>query len=166
VLGAAAVWAGIRAGWRESTQAAAGFLVIFAFAKCFDWWWAWMPRYLFFLLLGGLAVAVLVVLGRLRSEHRRCDMRRMGLLWAAAIVVIANAAAWGAAAMNRRGDPEATLELTELELRLPAKQAENTALTLSLVFEPRERAKHVMSARPAGSTARNSSRSASTAAGR
>ena len=71
VLGAAGVWFGIRAGWREVVRAATGFLVLFVFAKCFDWWWAWMPRYLFFLLLGGLAVAVLVVLGRLRSRQRR-----------------------------------------------------------------------------------------------
>ena len=47
------------------------FLVIFVFAKCFDWWWDWMPRYLFFLVLGGLAVAVLVILGRVRSGRRR-----------------------------------------------------------------------------------------------
>jgi uncharacterized membrane protein len=70
VLGAAGIWFGIRAGWREVVRAAAGFLVIFAFAKCFDWWWDWMPRYLFFLLLGGLAVVVLVVLGRIRSGQR------------------------------------------------------------------------------------------------
>jgi len=70
-LGACAVWLGIRRGWPEVVHAATGFLVIFVFAKCFDWWWAWMPRYLFFLLLGGLAVAVLVVLGRLRSRQRR-----------------------------------------------------------------------------------------------
>ena len=70
-LGAGAVWAGVRRGWREVTQAAAGFLVIFVFAKCFDWWWAWMPRYLFFLLLGGLAVGTLVILGRLRARQRR-----------------------------------------------------------------------------------------------
>jgi hypothetical protein len=71
VLGAGAVWAGIRRGWDEVTQAATGFLVIFVFAKCFDWWWAWMPRYLFFLLLGGLAVGTLAVLGRLRARQRR-----------------------------------------------------------------------------------------------
>jgi uncharacterized membrane protein len=71
VLGAAGIWFGIRAGWREVVQAATGFLVIFVFAKCFDWWWDWMPRYLFFLLLGGLAVAVLVVLGRIRARQRR-----------------------------------------------------------------------------------------------
>jgi hypothetical protein len=64
-------------------------------------------------------------------------MRRKGLWWAVAIVVLANLAAWSAAALNRRGEPEAVLVLTERELRLPAKQTENTALTLSLVFEPR-----------------------------
>ena len=71
VLGAAGIWFGIRAGWREVVQVATGFLVIFVFAKCFDWWWDWMPRYLFFLLLGALAVAVLVVLGRIRARQRR-----------------------------------------------------------------------------------------------
>jgi hypothetical protein len=71
VLGAAGIWLGIRAGWRDVVHASTGFLVLFTFAKCFDWWWDWMPRYLFFLLLGGLAVAVLVVLGRIRSHQRR-----------------------------------------------------------------------------------------------
>lgn len=63
-------------------------------------------------------------------------MKRPGLLSAAAIVVAANAAAWAAAAWNRSGEPEAVLVLTERELRLPPRQAENTALALSLVFEP------------------------------
>jgi len=71
VLGAAGIWFGIRAGWREVVHVATGFLVIFVVAKCFDWWWDWMPRYLFFLLLGGLAVAVLVILGRIRARQRR-----------------------------------------------------------------------------------------------
>ena len=67
-LGGAGIWVGIRAGWREVVNVSTGFLVVFLYAKCFDWWWDWMPRYLFFLLLGGLAVAVLVVLGRFRSR--------------------------------------------------------------------------------------------------
>ena len=71
VLGVAGVWTGIRRGWHEVVQVAAGFLVIFVFAKCFDWLWDWMPRYLFFLLLGGLAIGALVVLGRIRSRQRR-----------------------------------------------------------------------------------------------
>jgi hypothetical protein len=57
------------------------------------------------------------------------------LWWAAALVVATNLGAWGFAALNRSGEPEAVLELTERELRLPPKQADNTALTLSLVFE-------------------------------
>jgi hypothetical protein len=61
-------------------------------------------------------------------------MRRTGLWWAAALVVASNLGAWGFAALNRSGEPEAVLELTERELRLPAKQADNTALSLELVF--------------------------------
>jgi hypothetical protein len=68
-------------------------------------------------------------------------MRRQALLGAAAIVVGANVAAWGAAALNRSGEPEAVLVLTERELRLPARQTENTALTLRLVFEPPRQAR-------------------------
>ena len=62
-------------------------------------------------------------------------MRRTGLWWAAALVVASNLGAWGFATLNRSGEPEAVVELTERELRLPAKQADNTALMLSLVFE-------------------------------
>jgi hypothetical protein len=62
-------------------------------------------------------------------------MRRHGLWWAAALVVASNLAAWGFAALNRSGEPEAVLDLTERELRLPVKEAENTAVTLELVFE-------------------------------
>lgn len=63
-------------------------------------------------------------------------MRRTALLLAGAIVIAANLAAWGAAARNQQGEPEAVLVLTERELRLPAREADNTALTLALVFEP------------------------------
>jgi hypothetical protein len=62
-------------------------------------------------------------------------MRRYGPWLAAALVVLSNLAAWRVAALNRRGEPEAVLVLTERELRLPVRQAENTALTLRLVFE-------------------------------
>jgi hypothetical protein len=63
-------------------------------------------------------------------------MRRYGPWLAAALVVLSNLAAWRVAALNRSGEPEAVLVLTERELRLPVRQAENTALTLTLVFEP------------------------------
>ena len=47
---------------------ASAFLVLFVYAKCFDWWWDWMPRWLFFLVLGGMALAVMVVLKRLQAR--------------------------------------------------------------------------------------------------
>lgn len=62
-------------------------------------------------------------------------MSRKGLWVAAALVVASNLGAFGLAALNRSGQPEAVLELTERELRLPAKQADNTALLLALVFD-------------------------------
>jgi len=62
-------------------------------------------------------------------------MRRYGPWLAAALVVVSNLAAWRVAALNRRGEPEAVLVLTERELPLPEKQAENTALILRLVFD-------------------------------
>jgi hypothetical protein len=70
VLAVTGIVVGVRSGWREVAQFATGFLVVFFTAKYFDWWWDWLPRYLFFLLLGGIAVAVLVVLGRLRSRRQ------------------------------------------------------------------------------------------------
>jgi hypothetical protein len=64
-------------------------------------------------------------------------MRRYGPWLAAALVVVSNLAAWRVAALNRSGEPEAVLVLTERELQLPEKQTENTALTLRLVFDRR-----------------------------
>ena len=65
-----AIGLGIRRGWPEVANAASGFLVLFVYAKCFDWWWSLLPRYLFFLLLGGLAMGALALLARLRLRMR------------------------------------------------------------------------------------------------
>ena len=70
-LPVAAIWVAIRRRWPEMVNASSAFLVLFVYAKCFDWWWSLVPRYLFFLLLGALAVGTLVVLGRLRVKLRQ-----------------------------------------------------------------------------------------------
>ncbi|MCU0250010.1 MAG: DUF4824 family protein [Vicinamibacterales bacterium] len=62
-------------------------------------------------------------------------MRRYGPWLAATLVIVSNLAAWRVAALNRSGEPEAVLVLTERELQLPARQTENTALSLRLVFD-------------------------------
>jgi hypothetical protein len=70
LIPAAAVWMGIRRGW-TSTLAIGGALFTAAlFVKYVDWWWDWMPRYLFFLVVGATALAVLVLFSRARAGRR------------------------------------------------------------------------------------------------
>jgi uncharacterized membrane protein len=67
VVAALAVWLGVRKQWPEVINTGVTFFVIFLYTKIFDWWWESMPKYLFFLVLGLVAVLFLVVLKRLRA---------------------------------------------------------------------------------------------------
>ncbi|MDP2870331.1 DUF2157 domain-containing protein [Methyloversatilis sp.] len=73
VAGAALAWLGVRRGWPEVTHTAVVFFVIFLYTKLFDWWWAVMPRFLFFLVLGLVALLVIFVLKRLRAAMLRSE---------------------------------------------------------------------------------------------
>ena len=59
-------------------------------------------------------------------------MTRKALWLAAIVVLVSNAAALGFAWMNRAGEPEAVLELTEREVRLLPRDDDNTAIGLRL----------------------------------
>jgi hypothetical protein len=59
-------------------------------------------------------------------------MSRKGLWIAAAVVIVSNAYTLGSARLNRAGEPEAVLDLTERELRLSPREADNTAIALEL----------------------------------
>ncbi|MGH7164243.1 MAG: DUF2157 domain-containing protein, partial [Nitrospiraceae bacterium] len=48
--------------------------VIQLYTKFFDWWWDWMAKYLFFLLLGLIAVLLLLVFQRLRAYLREATV--------------------------------------------------------------------------------------------
>ena len=65
---AAVIWLGIRARWPGVVNTGVTFFIVFLYTKFYDWWWNWMPKYLFFLVLGLTALLTLVVLRRLRSE--------------------------------------------------------------------------------------------------
>ena len=67
IASAGVIWLGIAKGYRESVYAGSLFFVILLFHRFVDWWWDWIPRYLFFLIIALTAVAVLLVLKRLRS---------------------------------------------------------------------------------------------------
>jgi uncharacterized membrane protein len=67
---ALAIWLGARRNWPEMVNTGIVFFVIFLYTKFFDWWWDIMPKYLFFLVLGLIAVLILLVLRRLRGVIR------------------------------------------------------------------------------------------------
>jgi hypothetical protein len=69
-VSALVIWLGIRQGWREAVNVGSTFFVIFLYTKFYDWWWDWMPKYLFFAVIGLSAVLVLQVLNRIRSPER------------------------------------------------------------------------------------------------
>ena len=46
------------------------FFVFFLYTKFYQWWWEFMPKYLFFLMVGLTAVLILLILKRLRRTFR------------------------------------------------------------------------------------------------
>ena len=62
------VWMGIRRRQAGVVYTGAGFFILFLYARFVDWWWDWMPKYLFFLVIGLISVALLVIFKRLRGR--------------------------------------------------------------------------------------------------
>ena len=67
-LSLAAVAAGVHFDWRETVNLGAMFFALFLYIRLFHWWWDWMPKYLFFLILGLIALGLLVLFRRLRAR--------------------------------------------------------------------------------------------------
>lgn len=70
-LSAGAIWLGVRNSWPETVNTGNAFFTIFLYTKFYDWWWDWMPKYLFFLLIGLAAILILLVFKRLRNAPPR-----------------------------------------------------------------------------------------------
>jgi uncharacterized membrane protein len=68
VFSAGAIWLGIRKSWPIVVNTGNVFFVIFLYTKIYDWWWDWMPKYLFFLVVGLTAILALLVFKRLRKS--------------------------------------------------------------------------------------------------
>ncbi len=67
IVSALVIWLGARRGWAEVVNTGIVFFVIFLYTKFYQWWWAIMPKYLFFLVIGLSAVLILLILKRLRG---------------------------------------------------------------------------------------------------
>jgi hypothetical protein len=61
------IWLGIRARQRDVAYAGAALLILQLFLRAAYWWWDWMPRYVFFLIIALAAIGFLVLLRRLRT---------------------------------------------------------------------------------------------------
>ncbi|MGB5540431.1 MAG: DUF2157 domain-containing protein [Gammaproteobacteria bacterium] len=68
VVAGLAIWLGIRRHWPGVVNLGSTFFVLYLYTRLFDWWWDWMPKYLFFLLLGLVAILLLLVLRRMRGR--------------------------------------------------------------------------------------------------
>ncbi len=68
VLLTALVWWGIRRDQRVVMQIATAGAVLYLFLRLVDWFWDWVPQWLFFLIVGAFALAVLFVLRRLHRQ--------------------------------------------------------------------------------------------------
>jgi hypothetical protein len=63
---AAVIWFGISRRVPSAANAAAAAFVVFLYCRLVAWWWDWMPRYLFFLIVGVISLALLVALRKVR----------------------------------------------------------------------------------------------------
>jgi hypothetical protein len=63
-----AIWAGIRRGWDEVMYTGVIAFTVMLYIKAADWWWEWMPHWLFFLVLGGISIGVMALLSRLKAR--------------------------------------------------------------------------------------------------
>lgn len=68
VFSAGAIWLGIKKNWTEVVNTSNVFFTVFLYTKFFDWWWDWLPKYVFFLLIGLTAILMLFVFRRLRDS--------------------------------------------------------------------------------------------------
>ncbi len=66
IFSAAAIWLGIKKAWSEVINTGNVFFTIFLYTKFYDWWWDFLPKYLFFLIIGLTAIIMLLLFKKLR----------------------------------------------------------------------------------------------------
>ncbi len=68
IFSALAIYIGIKKGLKEVVTSGNIFFTIFLYTKFYDWFWEWMPKYLFFLIIGLSAILILMILKRYRDK--------------------------------------------------------------------------------------------------
>lgn len=68
IFSAVAIWMGIKKSRPEFLNTGNVFFAIFLYTKFYDWWWDWMPKYIFFLIIGLTAILMLLIFKRIRNS--------------------------------------------------------------------------------------------------
>jgi uncharacterized membrane protein len=67
-LSAAVVAHGVRLSRKGLVNLGVAAFIVFLFVRLHAWWWDWMPKYLFFLLIGLVSLGLLLIFRRIRSR--------------------------------------------------------------------------------------------------
>jgi len=70
VISLGAIWLGIHKGWGDLINTGNVFFTLFLYTKFFDWFWAYMPKFLFFLIVGLITLGMMMVFKRIREGER------------------------------------------------------------------------------------------------
>ena len=68
LLSAGVVVRGVRLSRKGLVNLGVAAFIVFLFVRLYAWWWQWMPKYLFFLLIGLIAIGLLLVFRRIRAR--------------------------------------------------------------------------------------------------
>ena len=72
------LWLGLARDWPGTVYTAYGFLLLFTLVRLYDWAWDAVPDFVFFLILGVVALVLLWVLKTLREVEQARDGRERG----------------------------------------------------------------------------------------
>jgi uncharacterized membrane protein len=68
VLSAGVILHGLRLGRNGLMNLGAMAFVVFLYVRLHSWWWHWMPKYLFFFLMGLMVIGLLLIFRRLKTR--------------------------------------------------------------------------------------------------
>jgi hypothetical protein len=63
-----AMYFGVRRGYPGIVYLGAGFFALYLYIRLSQWWWDWMPKYLFFFIIGLISLGLLYGFHRLRKQ--------------------------------------------------------------------------------------------------